>query len=103
MSTGSFGCVIQTALIHASVHPSSRADCPLKVAVGLSGIECCCCYSLTFSHQTCHISLSAHTTLSSHHTPHPTPDTTALTQPFITLLGSAYISVSRLLQLCPLL
>ena len=30
MSTGSFGCVIQTALIHASVHPSSRADCPLK-------------------------------------------------------------------------
>ena len=29
MSTGSFGCVIQTALIHASVHPSSRADCPL--------------------------------------------------------------------------
>ena len=30
MSTGSFGRVIQTALIHASVHPSSRADCPLN-------------------------------------------------------------------------
>ena len=27
---------IQTASKRVSVHPSSRADCPLKVAVGLS-------------------------------------------------------------------
>ena len=51
MSTGSFGCVIQTALIHASVHPSSRADCPLKVAVGFFQIWSWTCHYPMYGRQ----------------------------------------------------